>query len=97
MQLQPDDISPAEAEDNFMRFRRYNAKFFPYLSLPGTARELQRDRPALWACVMAISARQQAKQHERIAQVQEMLSSRILVRAEGSIDLLLAVLCFIGW
>ncbi|KAM0708904.1 hypothetical protein Q7P35_002940 [Cladosporium inversicolor] len=92
-----DDISPTEAEETFMRFRRYNAKFFPYLSLPGSARELQRDRPALWACVMAISARQRAKQHERIARVQEMLSTRILVRAEGSIDLLLAVLCFIGW
>lgn len=46
---------------------------------------------------MAVSSRQTTKQRDRISRVQEIMSTHITVNTEASIDLLLALLCYIEW
>lgn len=62
-----------------------------------TAAQLQHDRPYLWLNITAICCRSPIKQAALSQQSRGELANRILVTCERNIDMLLGVLCLLGW
>ncbi|KAI0977103.1 hypothetical protein F4678DRAFT_2631 [Xylaria arbuscula] len=92
-------ISAAQAEETLAFFRQHYLKFFPfvYLSPETTAAQLQRDRPYLWLNITALCCKSPLKQMALGFQSREELALKVLVACERNIDLLLGVLCYLGW
>lgn len=93
------DPSPDEAEEYLYIFRTQKAKYLPFLYLPatGSSSELQKERPFLWLCIMAVSAKSTAQQTSLNNKVRLILSNKMLLDLENNIDLLLGLLTFVGW
>lgn len=62
-----------------------------------TSKRLRKERPFLWLCVMAVSSTDVARQNALGRAVREIAAREIMVEGERRIDLLLGLLCFIGW
>ncbi|KAI1308924.1 hypothetical protein F5Y03DRAFT_86281 [Xylaria venustula] len=92
-------ISAAQAEETLGFFRRHHLKFFPFVYLPPetTAAQLQRDRPYLWLNITALCCKSPIKQAAIGLQSREELALRVLVACERNIDMLLGILCYLGW
>ncbi|KAI1171455.1 hypothetical protein F4777DRAFT_565377 [Nemania sp. FL0916] len=91
--------SGAQAEETLSFFRQHHLKFFPFVHLPLniTAAKLQRDRPYLWLNIQAVCCRSPVKQAALSQQSRSELAHRMLVTCERNIDMLLGVLCLLGW
>ncbi|KAI1115790.1 hypothetical protein F5Y14DRAFT_104164 [Nemania sp. NC0429] len=92
-------LSASRAEETLTFFRQHHLKYFPFIYLPPdmTAAQLQHDRPYLWLNITAICCRSPIKQAALSNQTRAELANRILVTCERHIDMLLGVLCLLGW
>ena len=90
--------SPDEAEVLLNRFRQM-IPYFPFMVLPTStsARDLIRDRPFLYHCIMAASCRIPARQIAFGEEMMQYLGEQMLVKGEKSLDLLLGILTYVGW
>ncbi|KAG7056027.1 Zn(II)2Cys6 transcription factor [Colletotrichum scovillei] len=91
--------SPDEAEALFEAFRGQNLKYFPFLNFKATmtAEELRGERPFLWICVMTVASRVSSQQLALGQRVRQIVSHKLLVENERSIDYLLGLLVILGW
>lgn len=92
-------ISSLEAEECLNHFRTFKLQYFPFVHIPFEKRaaQLQKERPFLWLCIMAISSKSTARQYELGLKIREKVAQEMIVQADHSIDLLLGLLTFIGW
>ena len=88
-----------EAEQYFQIFRTNHLSFLPLLHLGKemTSRKLRHERPFLWLCIMANSSTSMAQLDALGQTVREIAARQIIMEGERSMDLLLGLLCFIGW
>ncbi|KAK2059580.1 hypothetical protein LY76DRAFT_511846 [Colletotrichum caudatum] len=91
--------SPAEAEAMFETFRDHNLKTLPimYFGDTVTARALRVERPFLWLCIMTVASRVTGQQLALGRRVRQVMSQKVLVENERSMDYLLGLLVLLGW
>ncbi|KAK2038051.1 hypothetical protein LZ31DRAFT_559916 [Colletotrichum somersetense] len=91
--------SPAEAEAMFEAFRDQNLKTLPimYFGDTMTARALRVERPFLWLCIMTVASRVTSQQLALGRRVRQVMSQKVLVENERSMDYLLGLLVLLGW
>jgi hypothetical protein len=90
--------NPEEAEVLLNRFRQMTP-CFPFMVLPAstTARDLLRERPFLYHCIMAVSCQSPRKQIAFGEEMMQYLGEQMLVKGQKSLDLLLGILTYAGW
>lgn len=93
------ELSPAKAEFFLEKFRTLHLKFFPFFHIPAemTALQLQAERPFLWLNIRAVCTQSVAEQSALGVRIREIIAKEVVVECERSIDLLLGLLCYIGW
>ncbi|GJC78762.1 hypothetical protein ColLi_01600 [Colletotrichum liriopes] len=91
--------SPDEAEVLFEAFRGHNLKHFPFVSFKATmtAQELRAERPFLWLCIMTVAAKVMSQQLALGQRVRQVVSQKLLLESERSMDYLLGILVILGW
>ncbi|KAK9243068.1 hypothetical protein V1506DRAFT_494407 [Lipomyces tetrasporus] len=91
--------SPMEAEECLTHFQTFKLQYFPfvYISSTTSAQNLQKERPFLWLCIMAVSTKSTSQQQVLGSRIRQTIAQEMVVRSEKNIDLLLGLLTFIGW
>lgn len=91
----PNDI----AEDNVARFRHVSLRFAPivYLPPPMTSNKLRQTRPLLWLSIMGCTTRSLKEAHAIGNQIRQIISHKVLLASERSLDLLQGLLVFLTW
>jgi len=96
-----DAVEPSahEAEANFSAFKACNLAFFPvlYFAPDMTAQQLRFERPNLWLCIMAVTARSTAQSRQLSARLRQSVAQSMVLNSAISLDLLQALLVFISW
>ena len=93
------DLSEADAEDCLQMFRRQHLEYLSIMYLPPemSAEQLLQQRPFLWLCIMAASAKRVSQQRSLNERIKTEVAQRLIHNFECSIDLLLELLVVIGW
>lgn len=91
----PNDV----AEDNLARFRHVSLRFGPVVYLPSTitSEQLRQTRPLLWLGIMASTTRSTKEAHAVGDQICQIISQKVLVESERSMDILQGLLVFLKW
>ncbi|KAK3313583.1 hypothetical protein B0H66DRAFT_566559 [Apodospora peruviana] len=94
-----DMVSHYEAEECLNMFRSHKVKYFHFVHIPEcvTAAELREEQPLLWLSIMASNLRSTSRQKALGNQLRAILSDKLLVQHQRSLDILLALLNFLGW
>jgi hypothetical protein len=93
------EILDHAAEEHLEIFRACMLNFFPFVYIPpsSTAKDLRHERPFLWLCIMCIAAKSTSQQTAIVGQIRQIICQRVVDGNERSIDLLLGIICYIGW
>ena len=89
-----------EAEMMLLEFKTNMTQQFPFVVIPSdnTSQHLHHERPLIWkAIVVAASHENSSRQLALGDELMEDLTTRLLFKAEKSLDLLQALLVFIAW
>ncbi|KAH9206531.1 hypothetical protein DL95DRAFT_469557 [Leptodontidium sp. 2 PMI_412] len=89
-----------EASFLLLEYRTQQASQLPFVVIPtdATSENLRRERPMLWKAVMTAASYHNALRQEALGwKLMEEFASRILLRAEKSLDLLQALLVHLTW
>ena len=91
--------SYGEAQQILDRLRNDGLRFFPFMYFPPhlTVMQLQHDFPTLWLSISALSAKTLTQLCSVSETLQKTIIDKIYVQGERDIDLLLAILFFVGW
>ncbi|CAF9905139.1 MAG: hypothetical protein GOMPHAMPRED_003053 [Gomphillus americanus] len=91
--------SYGEAQQILDRLRNEGLRFFPFMYFPPhlTVMQLQHDFPTLWLSISALSAKTLTQLSSVSETLQKTIIDKIYVQGERDIDLLLAILFFVGW
>jgi hypothetical protein len=97
-QEEPENVTDAEADECLRRFRS-QLRCFPFVYLPEaiTPAELRQSRPNLWMAILSVSTRSSSRQAALCRKIQRIIADRLVVQHERSLDLLLAMLAYLGW
>ncbi|EXJ93982.1 hypothetical protein A1O1_02375 [Capronia coronata CBS 617.96] len=106
----PTSLSPIECVQHFIKddeatiildaFRADMAPYFPFVVIASeqTVHELRQLKPFLFMAVMTIGCRHDtARQKALAAKAREIISHKMLIDGEQSLDLLQGLLVFIAW
>ncbi|KAI1363476.1 hypothetical protein F5Y08DRAFT_309511 [Xylaria arbuscula] len=96
----PGELMPApQAEETLAFFRQNYLLFFPFVYLPPdmTAARLQRERPYLWLNIRALCTRSPIEQAALNRQSREELARSLIVSFDSNIDMVLGIVCYLGW
>ena len=96
-QVEPDEH---EAELLLLEYKTNLAEQFPFvvLHLNSTSQSLQHESPLLWKAIIVASLHRNSDRQMALgANLLEDLTTRLLLKAEKSLDLLQALLIFITW
>ncbi|KAG4438974.1 hypothetical protein IFR05_005546 [Cadophora sp. M221] len=94
------ELENREASFLLLEYRTQQASQLPFVVIPtdATSESLRRERPMLWKAVMTAASYQNALRQEALGwKLMEEFASRILLRAERSLDLLQALLVHLTW
>ncbi|PYH41994.1 Zn(II)2Cys6 transcription factor domain-containing protein [Aspergillus saccharolyticus JOP 1030-1] len=94
------DLSPWQAEECLTAFLTQKLPYLPFIYFaPGTtARHLQRERPFMWLCVMAVASKSVKQRSALCDKVKEVVAQKAVLNYVGrDLDLLLGILIFIAW
>ena len=88
-----------EAEEHLRLFRERYLHCFPCLYIPPdmTSDELREEKPVTWFTIMMMSCQTSSLQFAMGAIWQDVISQKIVVEHEKSIDLLQGLVIFLGW
>jgi hypothetical protein len=91
--------SMVEAEEYLLFFRTQMLPFSPMMYIPSTTivGHFQQEYPILWSCIVALTVKPVSQQVSLGNQVRETIVEKVAHECERSLDLLLAILCFLGW
>lgn len=72
---------------------------FPFMSLPPqvTAESLQAQRPFLWLCITSLTVKSNSHRQQLCTMVRAEIAERIIINDEGSMDLALGLIAYLGW
>ncbi|KAI1371345.1 hypothetical protein F4677DRAFT_435824 [Hypoxylon crocopeplum] len=92
-------ISPAEAEDTLRLFRDHFLEFFPFVHIPRdvTAAQLQQTRPLLWLNIVTTCCKSPPRKAALGQKFREALAQKMLLDLDRDVDMLLGLLCYLGW
>ncbi|KAL2062399.1 hypothetical protein VTL71DRAFT_6665, partial [Oculimacula yallundae] len=93
-------ITKQEASFLLLEYRTQQADQLPFVVIPpdATSDSLRRERPMLWKAVMTAASYQNALRQEALGwKLMEEFVSRIMLRAEKSLDLLQALIVHLAW
>ena len=96
-QLKPDG---QEAEILLLEFKTNMTEQFPFVVIDSdsTSQSLHNERPLLWKAIMGAASHGNSDRQMALgANLLEDLTTRLLLKAEKSLDLLQALLVFIAW
>ena len=97
----PKDAEPTtqEAELYFRTFCRKYLQNFPFTKFPDdmTAQQVRQERPYFWLCIMAVSSPIIHRQVALGQTIREIAAREIVIEGQRNLDLLLGLLCFVGW
>lgn len=87
------------AEDNLARFRQASSRLGPIVYIPPTmtSEQLRQTRPLLWLGIMASTTRSTKEAHVIGDKIRQVISQKVLIDSERSMDLLLGLLVFMTW
>lgn len=93
------EVSVQDAEHYLQLFRTEHLSNFPFYYIPETktSAELRQEKPYLWLCIMSVTSTNLQQQLSLSRLVRELASQEILIEGERSLDLLLGLLCVVGW
>ncbi|PVH86167.1 hypothetical protein DL98DRAFT_582755 [Cadophora sp. DSE1049] len=89
-----------EASFLLLEYRTQQADQLPFVVIPpdATSESLRRERPMLWKAIMTAASYQHPLRQEALGwKLMEEFASRIMLRAEKSLDLLQALLVHLTW
>lgn len=89
-----------EAAFLLLEFRTQQAPQFPFVVIPpdATSESLCQEKPMLWKAVMTASSYHKPLRQEAMGwKLMEEFSTRLLMKAEKSLDLLQALLVHLSW
>ncbi|KAJ5114045.1 hypothetical protein N7456_002579 [Penicillium angulare] len=89
----------ASEDESLHSFRTQRLQFLPLIHIPATttARDLKRESPFLWSCIVAVESKHTARQATLCVKIRELAGQRLLVDCEKSLDLLQGVLVYLAW
>lgn len=93
-------VDRQEAAFLLIEFRTQMAPQFPFVVIPpdSTAEGLRREKPMLWKAVMTAASYHKPIRQEAMGwKLMEEFSTRLLMKAEKSLDLLQAMLVHLAW
>lgn len=92
-------IEPQQAESLLDNFKAHYLKWFPFVYLPDTvtSNQLCLERPMLWLAIMVTCHTSQKEKYRLDDLYRRTISEEMVVNARKSIDLLLSLICFVGW
>lgn len=96
-QLEPNE---QEAEILLVEFKTNMTEQFPFVVIrpDSTSQTLHHERPLLWKAIMVAASHGTSDRQMALgADLMEDLTTRLLFRAEKSLDVLQALLIFIAW
>ncbi|KAK0105703.1 hypothetical protein ONS95_004228 [Cadophora gregata] len=94
------DFENREASFLLLEYRTQQASQLPFVVIPpdATSESLRRERPMLWKAIMTAASYQYPLRQEALGwKLMEEFASRIMLRAEKSLDLLQALLVHLTW
>ena len=89
-----------EASFLLLEYRTQQAEQLPFVVIPpdATSQSLHRERPMLWKSIMTAASYQHPLRQEALGwKLMEEFASRVMLRAEKSLDLLQALLVHLTW
>lgn len=95
--LEPEE---QEAETLLLEFKENMTEQFPFVVIHpnSTSKSLHHERPVLWKSIMVAASHQDSDRQMALgANLMEDITTRLLIKAEKSLDLLQALLIFIAW
>lgn len=97
----PEGAEPSieEAERYFQSFCTTNLPHFPFIQFRDgfTAYQLRQERPFFWLCIMTVSSKVVRRQITLGKIVREVAARELVVEGKRNLDLLLGLVCFVGW
>lgn len=97
----PEGAEPTieEAEIYFHSFCTRNLPHFPFIQFQDgmTARQLRQERPFFWLCIMTMSSTVIQRQITLGKVIREIAARELVVEGKRNLDLLLGLVCFVGW
>jgi hypothetical protein len=100
----PDQISiyaipEAVTEEQLDQFRYSFLPLFPFVHIPITtsARELRSRNPFLWLVIMSLTTKVATQQIAMGHTIRQIISGNLVAENEKSIDILLGLICYLGW
>ncbi|KAF2726468.1 hypothetical protein EJ04DRAFT_530247 [Polyplosphaeria fusca] len=93
------NLSGDMAEERLATFRSIFLPAFPFVSLPPelSSIELRRAKPFLWLVIMSLTTKSSIQQLAMGEIIREIMAKRVVVGCEKSLDLLLGIICYMGW
>ncbi|KAI0884169.1 uncharacterized protein GGS22DRAFT_19950 [Annulohypoxylon maeteangense] len=91
--------SPVEAEEILRVFQDRFLPFFPFVYIPPetTVAQLQQERPLLWLTIACTCSKSQERKAAYSQKIREYLAQKMMIDLDRNIDLLLGVVCYLGW
>lgn len=88
-----------EAEASIRSFRTRYLDTFPCVYLPRTmtAEGLREEKPLLWFAITMVTCQSSSRQLAMGDTMQRIVAQKLVVEHEKSMDILLALLVFVGW
>ncbi|CAD6451181.1 a050582f-3851-4c7e-a574-b40de4d79dac [Sclerotinia trifoliorum] len=88
-----------EAERYFQSFCTRNLPHFPFIQFRDgmTAYQLRQARPFFWLCIMTMSSTVIGRQIKLGKVIREIAARELVVEGKRNLDLLLGLVCFVGW
>jgi hypothetical protein len=93
-------LQPLEATLLLLEYRTLMAPQFPFVVVPPdiSSESLHRERPMLWGAVVTAASYHDPVRQEALGwKLMEEFSSRLLIKAEKSLDLLQGLLVHLSW
>jgi hypothetical protein len=93
-------LQPNEAANLVLEYRTQMAPQFPFVVIPPdeTPESLRLGRPMLWGAIVTAASYHDPSQQEALGwKMMEQFSTRLLVRAEKTLDLLQGLLVHLSW
>ena len=92
-------ISPEQATRSFHRFRNTSLPWLPFIHVPDsmTLAELEKEYPMLRLCILVTAATSTSQLYDWSEQFRQTVVKKLYDAGERSLDLLFAIIAFIGW
>ena len=92
-------ISPEQATRSFHRFRIKGLPWLPFMRVPDsmTLAELGKEYPMLHLCILVTAATSTSQLYDWSEQFRQTAVKKLYDAGERSLDLLFAIIVFIGW